>query len=109
MPLVKPPVVLLPLVLDCVTPDSGPWTRTVLVSIWLALAAINGVTVTVFCARLTMLDAARLNSRLRRAELLRAMLRPLLGSRYSVSVTWPNACPLAPKGVSATPSMLPSS
>ena len=62
------------------TLPSGPRTRTTLVSIGMALAAMSGGTVTVFWATCTTFDAARLKSRLKRAELPRVMLSRLLGS-----------------------------
>ena len=52
----------------------GPLTRTVLSSMGSELAAIIGITDTVFAVRLTTLEAAKLKLRLRRVELLEAML-----------------------------------
>ena len=57
----------------------GPRMRTVLLSMGCALAAIIGITDTVFVFRLTTLEAARLKSRLRRVALLAAMLIALDG------------------------------
>src|SRR3984957_589981 len=58
-------------VFELLTLLSGPRMRTVLLSRDCVLAEISGVTVTVRCATLTTFDAARLNPRLRRAELPR--------------------------------------
>src|SRR5271154_4365421 len=69
------------------TASKGPRIRTVLASIGSELAAIIGITDTVFAVRLTTLDAARLKSRLRRVVLLAATLIWLAGSSSSVSVT----------------------
>ena len=65
----------------------GPRMRTVLLSMGSELAAIIGITDTVFVFRSTTLEAARLKSRLRRVALLAAMLIALEGSSNSVSVT----------------------
>ena len=91
IPVENEPVVLLPEVLAGATDEIGPRMRTTLVSRGLALAAISGVTVTVFCARLTTLEAAKLKARLKRAALSRVMVRSLLGSSINVTVTWPSA------------------
>ena len=73
------------------TVPMGPRMRTVLSSIGSELAAIIGITDTVFALRLTTLDAARLKLRLRRVVLLAAMLNSLDGSSNRVRVTRPKA------------------
>src|SRR5580658_4140582 len=66
-----------PLVVLVLTAPMGPRMRTVLSSMGSALAAIIGITETVFAPRLTTLEAARLKLRLRRVVLLAAMLNSL--------------------------------
>src|SRR5271155_4872110 len=63
-----------PLVVPVLTVPMGPRMRTVLSSMGSELAAIIGITDTVFALRLTTLEAARLKSRLRRVVLLAATL-----------------------------------